>query len=56
MRKQLLVCLKLEKILTFPNTNNKRFYGCRSIPFFIYIVSVGKATFMMILSQMMDIL
>ena len=31
MRKQLLVCLQLEKFLPFLKTN-KRFYCCRSIP------------------------
>ena len=56
MRKQLLDCLQLEKCSPFPITNT-RFYRCGSIPlFFMYIVSVGKPTFMMILNQMMDTL
>ena len=56
MREHLLVRLQLEKISSFPKTN-KRFYRCRSIPlFFIYIVTAGKPTFMIILNHMMDIL
>ena len=56
MRKELLVCLLLEKCSPFPKTN-KQVYCYRSIPlFFMYIVSVMKPTFMMILNQMMDIL
>ena len=51
-----LVCLKLQKFSPIPKTN-AWFCCCRSIPlFFMYILSVGKPTFMMILNQMMDIL
>ena len=53
---ELLVCLQLQKFSPFPKTN-AWFYCCRSTPlFFMYILSVGKPTFMMISNQMMDIL
>ena len=52
----LLVCLQLVNFSPFPKTN-KLYYCCNLFfCFFVYIVSVGKPTFMMILYQMMDIL
>ena len=44
MRKQLLVCLKLEKISPFSKTN-KRFYHCRSIPLIFYIYCICREAF-----------
>ena len=56
MREPLLVYLQLEKFSTFPKTKKDFIAIVLFIYFLIYIVSVGKPTFMMILNQMMDIL
>ena len=44
IRRQLLVCLQLEKISPFPKTN-ERFYRCGSIPLFFYIHCIWREAY-----------
>ena len=53
MRDHLLVCLQLQILSPFPNTN-KRVYRCRSLCLFCFLmctISAEKPTFMMMLNQ-----
>ena len=44
MRKQLLVCLLLEKFSPIPKTN-KQFYCCRSIPLFFDVYCICREAY-----------